>query len=45
MGFSAQVSKFQCARAFSSCGEWGLVFVVVLGLFVVVASLIAEHRL
>ena len=33
------------ARAFSSCGERGLLFVVVRGLLIVVASLIAEHRL
>ena len=32
-------------RAFSSCGEWGLVFVAVRGLLIVVASLVAEHRL
>ena len=34
-----------CARAFSSCGEWGLVFVAVHGLLIVVASLVAEHGL
>ena len=34
-----------CARAFSSCREPGLFFVVVRGLLVAVASLIAEHRL
>ena len=27
-----------CTRAFSSCGEWGLLFVVVHGLLIVVAS-------
>ena len=32
-------------RAFSSCGEWGLLFVVVRGLLIVVASLAAEHGL
>ena len=32
-----------CARAFSSCGEWGLLFVAVHGLLIVVASLVAEH--
>ena len=31
--------------AFSSCGEWGLLLVEVLGLLVAVASLVAEHRL
>ena len=34
-----------CARAFSSCGEWELLFFVVRGLLIVVASLIAEHGL
>ena len=33
-----------CARAFSSCGERGLLFVVVHGLLVAVASLV-EHGL
>ena len=33
-----------CARAFSSCGERGLLFVVVHGLLIAVASLVAEHR-
>ena len=32
-------------QAFSSCGEQGLLFVVVRGLLIVVASLVAEHRL
>ena len=36
---------FTTARALSSCGEWGLVFVVVRGLLIAVASLIAEHGL
>ena len=34
-----------CARAFSSCSERGLLFVAVRGLLIVVASLVAEHRL
>ena len=34
-----------CSRAFSSCGEWGLLFVVVRGLLIVVASLGAKRRL
>ena len=34
-----------CARAFSVCGERGLLFVVVRGLLVAGASLVAEHRL
>ena len=34
-----------CRRAFSSCGEQGLLFVEVRGLLFVVASLAAEHGL
>ena len=34
-----------CSWAFSSCGEQGLLFVAVHGLLIVVASLVAEHRL
>ena len=34
-----------CAQAFSSCGERGLLFVVVRGLLIAVASLVAEHGL
>ena len=34
-----------CARAFSSCGEQGLLFVVVLRLLIAVASFVVEHRL
>ena len=34
-----------CARAFSSCGERGLLFVVVCGLLNAMASLVAEHGL
>lgn len=34
-----------CARVFSSCGERGLLFVVVWGFLIAVASLILEHRL
>ena len=37
--FLAVLGLHCCARAFSSCGKWGLLFVVVLGLLVVVASL------
>ena len=33
------------AWAFSSCGEQGLLFVVVRGLLIAVASLVVEHRL
>ena len=34
-----------CTQAFSSCGEWGLLFVAVHGLLIAVASLAAEHGL
>ena len=34
-----------CAQAFSSCGKQGLLFVVVRGLLIAVASLVAEHGL
>ena len=34
-----------CARAFSSCGEQGLLFVVMGGLLIAVAPLVAEHGL
>ena len=33
------------AWAFSSCGKWGLLFVAVCGLLIVVASLVVEHGL
>ena len=32
-------------RLFSSCGEWGLLFIVVHGLLIEVASLVAERGL
>ena len=32
-----------CARAFSSCGERGLLFIAVRGLLIALASLVAEH--
>ena len=34
-----------CARAFSSCGEWGPLFITVRGPLIIAASLVAEHRL
>ena len=34
-----------CARAFSSCGEWGPLFIAVRGPLTITASLVAEHRL
>ena len=43
--FNFYLFTFGCTRAFSSCGEQGLVFTVVLGLLIMVASLVAEDRL
>ena len=43
--FLAVLGLHCCARAFSSCSEWGLLFVVVRGFLIAVASLVAEHRL
>ena len=43
--FLAALGLRCCARAFSSGGERGLLFVVVRGLLIVVASLVAEHGL
>ena len=34
-----------CARAFSSCGKWGPLFIAVHGPPTTAASLVAEHRL
>ena len=34
-----------CARAFSSCGERGPLFIAVRGPLAIAASLVAEHRL
>ena len=34
-----------CARAFSSCGEWGPLFIAVRGPLAITASPVAEHRL
>ena len=34
-----------CARAFSSCGERGPLFIAVRGPLAITASLVAEHRL
>ena len=42
--FLAVLGLCCCARAFSSCGERGLLFVAVCWLLIAVASLIAEHR-
>ena len=34
-----------CARAFSSCGKWGPLFIAVRRPLTITASLVAEHRL
>ena len=34
-----------CARAFSSCGKQGPLFIAVRGPLTIAASLVAEHRL
>ena len=43
--FLAVLGLHCCARAFSSCSEWGLLFVAVRRLLIAVASLVAEHGL
>ena len=42
--FLAVLGLCCCTRAFSSCGEWGLLFVAVRGLLIVLAFLV-EHGL
>ena len=34
-----------CARAFSSYGKWGPLFIAVRGSLIIAASLVAEHGL
>ena len=34
-----------CARAFSSCGKWGPLFIAVHRPLTIAASLVVEHRL
>ena len=43
--FLAALGLRCCTQAFSSCGERGLLFIVVRGLLIVVASLVVEHGL
>ena len=43
--FLAALGLHCCTRAFSSCHEQGLLFVVVRGILIAVASLIVEHEL
>ena len=41
----AVLGLLSCARAFSSCGKWGPLFIAVRGPLTITASLVAEHRL
>ena len=43
--FLAALGLRCCAQAFSSCDEWGLLFVAVRRLLIAVASLVVEHGL
>ena len=43
--FLAVLGLHFCARAFSSCGKRGPLFIAVRGLLTIAASLVAEHRL
>ena len=43
--FMAVLGLRFCARAFSSCGERGPLFIAVCGPLAIAASLVAEHRL
>ena len=43
--FMAVLGPRLCARAFSSCGKWGPLFIAVCGPLIIMASLVAEHRL
>ena len=43
--FLAVLGLCFCARAFSSCGERGPLFIAVRGPLTIAASLVAEHRL
>ena len=43
--FLAALGLRFCARAFSSCSKWELLFIAARGPLTVAASLVAEHRL
>ena len=43
--FMALLGLHFYARAFSSCGKWGPLFIAVRGPLIIAASLVAEHRL
>lgn len=45
LSFLVVLGPLCCTRAFSHCSEQRLLFVAVHGLFIAVASLVAEHRL
>ena len=42
---SAALGLHCCVQAFSNCSEWGLLFVVVHGFLIAVASLVVGHGL
>ena len=43
--FSTALGLHCCMQAFSSCGEWGLLFIMMHGLLIVVDSLVGEPGL
>ena len=43
--FLAALGLHCYVQAFSSCSKWGLLFIVVRGLLIVLVSLVAEHGL
>ena len=43
--FMAVLGLRLCARAFSSCGKWGPLFIAVRGPLIIAASLVVERRL
>ena len=43
--FFSDLALHCCVQTFSSCGKWGLLFLVVRGLLIVEAFLLAEHGL
>ena len=42
--FSGCAESSLCKWGFSNCGEWELLFIVVPGILILVASLVEEHR-
>ena len=43
--FLAALHLYGCMLVFSGCSRWGLLFVIVQGIFIAVASPVAEHKL